>query len=150
VRALLGDDPPPEERNRAAMHLAAQGEGIGAIIAAENPFRSGRSVVAVTGATPAAVAEAVTALLDPARTAQIQGDLTVVSAGRIAAFRTGQTYGTGDLPWWLWPQAWVEDRFERIAGLMVLAAVLLGVPWFWILRRKAAIRLRARTPKEPH
>ncbi len=150
VRALLGDDPPPEERNRAAMHLAAQGEGIGAIIAAENPFRSGRSVVAVTGATPAAVAEAVTALLDPARTAQIQGDLTVVSAGRIAAFRTGQTYGTGDLPWWLWPQAWVEGRFERIAGLMVLAAVLLGVSWFWILRRKAAIRLRARTPKEPH
>ena len=83
--------------------------------------------------------------LDPARVAQIQGDLSVFSGGRIAAFRTGATFGTGDLPWWLAPQAWVEGRFERIAGLFLLAAVLLGVPWYWALRRKAAIRLRART-----
>ena len=149
IRALLGDAPTNAERNRATVHLASQGEGMGALIGAESPFRSGRSVVALTGATPAALGEVVSALLDPARVAQIQGDLSVFSGGRIAAFRTGGTYGVGDLPWWLAPQAWVDNRFERIAGLFLLAAAMLGVPWFWILRRKAAQRLRARTPKEP-
>ena len=149
LRALLTDAPGDDERNRATLHLASQGEGMGALVGAQSPFRRDRSVVALTGATPAALAEVVTVLLDPARLAQIQGDLSVVSGGRIAAFRTGGTYGVGDLPWWLAPQAWVQGRFERIAGLFLLAAALLGVPWYWALRRKAATRLRARTPKEP-
>ncbi|WP_207538696.1 UDP-forming cellulose synthase catalytic subunit [Sabulicella rubraurantiaca] len=149
VRALLFDAPSRAERDRATAHLASVGEGMGALIGARSPLSASRSVVAVTGATPAAMGEVVSALLDPARVAQIQGDLTVLSGTGIAAFRTGATYGVGDLPWWLVPQAWMQGRFERLAIALVAAAFLLGLPWYWIMRRKAASRLRARTPKEP-
>ncbi|MCW8085679.1 UDP-forming cellulose synthase catalytic subunit [Sabulicella glaciei] len=149
VRALLSDAPSSTERNRATAHLSSIGEGMGALIGARSPLSSSRSVVAVTGATPAAMGEVVSALLDPARVAQIQGDLSVFSGTGIAAFRTGATYGVGDLPWWLVPQAWMQGRFERLAIALVAAAFLLGLPWYWIMRRKAASRLRARTPKEP-
>ncbi|MBY0338269.1 MAG: cellulose biosynthesis cyclic di-GMP-binding regulatory protein BcsB, partial [Acetobacteraceae bacterium] len=152
ARAWLSDAPPPAERVRASAHLAEMGEGMAALIGAESRLQSGKSVVVLTGATPAAMAELVTALRDPAQVPRFQGDVSVLSGGRIAAFRTQPPYEVGELPWWLRPQALVEGRFERVAILMLMAAAMLGLPFYWMLRRRAALRLRGRTPKEgpPH
>ncbi len=67
--------------------------------------------------------------------------------GQITAFRTSAGYDVGHLPIWLWAQRWLGDDPIR-AGLLLLAcAFLVAIPLFWILRHRAAIRLRARTPK---
>ncbi len=147
IRALFWDAPSRAEVTRATAALDGSGDGLGAIIGMENAFNPGKSAVVVTGMTPAAVAAAVAALRDPGGSARIQGDLVLLQGNQVSAFRTSAGYDLGDLPPWLWPQRWLSDRPER-AGLLLLGCTgLVGMPLFWTLRRRAAMRLRGRTPK---
>jgi len=102
--------------------------------------------VAILGSTGDAVADAVAALRDPARSPQIQGDLTLVQDGQITAFRTTAPYSVGDLPLWLQLQVWMGGHPGRAGLLGLLSALLVGFPLWWILRRQRAKRLRARHP----
>jgi cellulose synthase (UDP-forming) len=147
VRAVFLDAPSSAERTHASVALDGTGEGLGAIIGLENILSPGRSIVAVTGMTPAAVAAAVATLQDPEGGAHVQGDITLVQDGQVSAFRTTSGYDVGNLPPWLWPQRWLGGRPERAILLLLAAACLLGLPLFWMIRRRAAMRLRARTPK---
>ncbi|MCX7373683.1 MAG: hypothetical protein NTW56_14820, partial [Alphaproteobacteria bacterium] len=67
--------------------------------------------------------------------------------GRVEGFRLGSTYTVGALPLWLWPQHYLADQPLAVLGLMLLAAFLVAAPLFWVLRRRAALRLRARTSR---
>jgi cellulose synthase (UDP-forming) len=147
IRALFSDAPSQAERTRASAALDGGGEGLGAVIGVENPLTSGKSVVIVTGMTPAAVAGAVAMLRAPEGTARIQGDITLIEGMQTSSFRTGEDYAVGDLPPWLWPQRWLGNRPERAAALVIGCAGLVGLPLFWNIRRRAAVRLRGRTPK---
>ncbi len=147
IRALLTEAPSNAERSRATLALDGAGEGLGIIAGLESTLTSGRSVVAVTGMTPAAVAAAVATLQDPEGGARVQGDITLLQAGQASSFRTSPGYDVGSLPPWLWPQRWLGGRPERAILLLLGAACLLGLPLFWMVRRRAAMRLRARTPK---
>jgi cellulose synthase (UDP-forming) len=121
------------------------GDGMGAIIGVQSPLQSGRSVVAITGVTPAAMAEAAAALRNPEQSGKLQGDISILNGGRIAAFRAASPYEVGNLPIWLRAQLLLGGRPER-AGLLLLATIcLIGIPFFWMLRRRAALRLRARS-----
>ncbi|HYZ60898.1 MAG TPA: cellulose biosynthesis cyclic di-GMP-binding regulatory protein BcsB, partial [Acetobacteraceae bacterium] len=148
IRALFLGAPASAERTRASLALDGAGEGLGFIFGVESALASGRSVVGVTGMTPAAVATAVATLLEPGAGARVQGDLTLVQAGQVAAFRTSSGYDVGNLPVWMWPQRWLSDRPERASLLMLAAGALLVPTLYWMLRRRAAMRLRARTPKD--
>jgi cellulose synthase (UDP-forming) len=148
VRALFLDEPGPAERRRAAAALAEVGEGLAVIVGTESPDASGKSVVALLGATPAALAGAVATLRDPASAGQVQGDLALLNGTRVSAFRTAQSYTVGSPPLWMLPYLWIDASPWRVAALMVAAALLLGLPFAWMLRRRAAMRLRARTPKD--
>ncbi|WPB84609.1 UDP-forming cellulose synthase catalytic subunit [Sediminicoccus rosea] len=146
IRALFLDAPGSTERGRAATMLnEASGEGLAAMMGGESPLQSGRSVVAITGVTPAAITQMVAALADPTLAPRIQGDLAVLTGGRMESFRTMGSYSVGSLPWWMLPQIWLGERPERMLLLMLGAAALVGVSLFWILRRRALSRLRART-----
>ncbi|MGG5889720.1 UDP-forming cellulose synthase catalytic subunit [Falsiroseomonas sp. HC035] len=146
IRALfLGEG---EERQRAAAALTELGESVAVIVGTQSPLQSGRSVVAVLGATPLALANAVATLRDPATAGQVQGDLSVLNGSRISAFRTGRGYAVGDPPWWLVPYLWIDEDPYAVIALMLAAALLLGLPTAWMLRRRSAMRLRARTPKD--
>jgi cellulose synthase (UDP-forming) len=146
IRSLFLDAPSGTERGRATTLLnQGSGEGLAALLGGESPLQSGRSVVAITGVTPAAITQMVAALGDPALAPRIQGDLAILSGGRMESFRTATPYSVGSLPWWLWPQIWLAERPERMLLLMFGAAALIGVPFFWMLRRRALSRLRART-----
>ncbi|MGK7868056.1 UDP-forming cellulose synthase catalytic subunit [Falsiroseomonas sp. E2-1-a20] len=146
VRALfLGEG---EERQRAAAALTELGESVAVIVGTQSPLQSGRSVVAVLGATPLALANAVATLRDPATAGQVQGDLSVLNGSRISAFRTGRGYSVGDPPWWLVPYLWIDEDPYAVIALMLAASLLLGLPTAWMLRRRSAMRLRARTPKD--
>jgi cellulose synthase (UDP-forming) len=116
-----------------------------ALLGGESPLQSGRSVVAITGVTPAAITQMVAALTDPVLAPRIQGDLVVLTGGRVESFRTAVPYSVGSLPWWMLPQIWLGERPERMLLLMLGSAALVGVSFFWILRRRALSRLRART-----
>jgi cellulose synthase (UDP-forming) len=60
----------------------------------------------------------------------------------VESFRVQTPYHVGDLPWWLWPQAWVSGQPLRALGVLLLAGIALGFPAFWMLRRRALSRLR--------
>ncbi|MBX9752314.1 MAG: UDP-forming cellulose synthase catalytic subunit [Roseococcus sp.] len=146
VRSVFLDAPSRAERGRATAVLnEASGEGMAALIGGPSPLQSGRSVVAITGVTPAAITQMVAALTDPALAPRIQGDFTLLAGGRLESFRTATPYSVGSLPWWLWPQVWLAERAERMLLLMLGSAALIGLSFFWILRRRALSRLRART-----
>jgi cellulose synthase (UDP-forming) len=146
IRALFLDAPGSAERGRATTMLNdASGEGLAALLGGESPLQSGRSVVAITGVTPAAITQMVAALTDPALAPRIQGDLAVLTGGRMESFRTAPSYSVGSLPWWMMPQIWLAERPERMLLLMLGSAALVGVSLFWVLRRRALSRLRART-----
>ena len=148
VRAALLEAPSRAERDRAsAMVSDASGEGLAAFIGAESPLAPGRSVIAITGATPAAITALVAALRDPEVSPGIQGDLALLSGGRMAAFRTATPYWVGELPWWLWPQRWAGEKPFQALLLLLAGGALIGFPSFWVLRRRALSRLRARGPE---
>jgi cellulose synthase (UDP-forming) len=117
------------------------------LVGTESPLTSGKSVVALLGATPSALTGVVAALRDPETSAHVQGDLVLVNGGRITGYRTAATYGVGNPPWWVLPYIWLGTSPWRVAGLMVAGALLLSLPFYWLLRRRAAMRLRARSPK---
>ncbi|WP_043360084.1 UDP-forming cellulose synthase catalytic subunit [Belnapia sp. F-4-1] len=148
VRAVFLGEAGRGERNRAAAAFADAGEGLGAIIGAESPLQAGQSVVAITGATQASVAAMAGALRDPVQSRRIQGDVVVMAGGPVAAYRAMPRYEIGDPGWWLWPQIWFGNHPERALLLLVTAALAMGGCFYWMLRRRAAIRLRARTPVE--
>jgi cellulose synthase (UDP-forming) len=148
IRAMFLDEPGGAERRRAAAAIAELSEGFAVMVGTEAPDAPGRSIVALLGATPAALAAAVNTLRDPTSAGQVQGDLALFHGGRVSAFRTGQSYAVGDPPFWMWPYLMLGESPWRIAALMLAAALLLALPTSWMLRRRAAMRLRARTPRE--
>ncbi|MCX7374324.1 MAG: UDP-forming cellulose synthase catalytic subunit [Alphaproteobacteria bacterium] len=142
VRQVFWETPGRAERSRAVATVTDAGEGMGAIIGAQSRLQSDRSIVAITGATPAALTAAVAALRDPALLPRIQGDVALIQGERVESFRVQTPYHVGELPWWLWPQAWVSGQPLRALGVLLLAGIALGFPAFWMLRRRALSRLR--------
>jgi len=145
-RALFLDAPSSDERTRASVALADAGDGMAVLLGVESPLQAGKSVVVVSGATPAAMAAMVEALRDPGLQPRIQGDISILSGGRMQSFRTNASYGVGDLPPWLMAQVWLGNQPYRLLIVMLAASFLIGLPLYWILRRRVANRLRARTP----
>jgi cellulose synthase (UDP-forming) len=146
IRALLLDQPGSEELTRASTALSELGEGVAVLVGTENPLTPGKSVVALLGATPAALSGVLGTLRDPEAGSRVQGDLVLINDGRVTGYRTGATYAVGNPPWWVVPYIWLGTSPWRVAGVMTVGALLLGLPFFWLLRRRAAVRLRARTP----
>jgi cellulose synthase (UDP-forming) len=146
VRAALFGAASRGDRNRAAAALSGGGEGMGAIIGAESPLQAGRSVVAITGATPAGMTAMAAAMRDPVQSRRIQGDVAILAGGPVAAYSAMPRYELGDLPWWLLPQLWLGNHPDRALLLLLVAAAVMGGCFYWMLRRRAAVRLRGRTP----
>jgi cellulose synthase (UDP-forming) len=142
------DAPGRSDRNRAAAALSDSGEGLGAIIGAESPLASGKSIVAITGATQAAMAAMAQAMRDPVQSRRIQGDVAILAGGPVVAYSAMPRYDVGTLPWWLLPQLWLGNHPERALLLLLGAALIMGGSFYWMLRRRAIGRLRARTPVE--
>lgn len=141
---FLGDDGRLEREKLQAV-LASPGDGMGVLYGRESPFSSSKSVLVLTGTTPQGVEAMVAALRDPEQLPRIQGDLALLSGGKINAFKVGTSYTVGSLPIWLLPQWWLSSRPELLLVLMAAAALIIAVPTYWALRRRAALRLRTRT-----
>jgi cellulose synthase (UDP-forming) len=121
------------------------GEGTGMLIGFESPLSAKRSVVALTGSNQQGVEAMVAALRDVEVLPRIQGDLAVLSNGRITAYKINSNYTVGFIPPWLWPQYYLGQRPDTLLLMVLVAALLVAVPTYWLLRRKAARRLRTRS-----
>ncbi|WP_160121432.1 UDP-forming cellulose synthase catalytic subunit [Rhodovarius lipocyclicus] len=144
-RAIFGGSQAREQRERVSAQLSTPGEALGLLVGFESPLRSGRSVVALTGASAAGLENMLGALRDPEQQPRIQGDVALLTGGRVEGYRLGSTYGVGVLPPWMWPQYYLAERPLLILGIALLAMILVSAPIYWVLRRRAALRLRART-----
>ncbi|WP_198366253.1 UDP-forming cellulose synthase catalytic subunit [Roseomonas sp. KE0001] len=144
-RNLFLGDSRPAERERLEASLASPGEGTGMLIGFESPLSAGRSVVALSGTNPQGMEAMLAALRDPQQLSAIQGDLALASGGRVTSYKIGATYTLGHLPPYLWPQYWLGSRPDMLLLLALVAAVLVAMPTYWLLRRRAALRLRTRT-----
>jgi cellulose synthase (UDP-forming) len=143
---LFGDTR-EEQRQRAAAALATPlGSGAATLIGAAAPYGHGRSVVALLAGEPQGLDAMVEALEDPVLVPDIQGDLALLSAGRMTSWRTGSSFTVGYLPPWLWPDWLLRDRPLWILVLMVGAAATLGLALLRILLRSAAARIARRRP----
>jgi cellulose synthase (UDP-forming) len=141
---FLGDEP-RVQREQAQALLASPGDGSGILIGFESPLRSGRSVVALTGTTPQGMEMMLAAMRDPEQAPRVQGDLAILSGGRVNAFNLGSRYTVGSLPPHVWPQYFLQTRPDLLLLLLFVACAIVAVPAYWALRRRAAIRLRTRT-----
>nr|WP_249680753.1 UDP-forming cellulose synthase catalytic subunit [Roseococcus pinisoli] len=143
-RNLFGGDR-RGELERVSAQLAAPGEALGALIGFESPLHAGRSVVALTGSSPAGLENMVAALRDPEQVPRVQGDLALLSGGRVAAYRVNRTYEVGQLPPWLWPEFYLGNNPWYLLGVLFVVLILVPAPLYWILRRRAVRRLRERS-----
>ena len=133
------------ELERVSALLSNPGEALGALIGFESPLRSGRSVVALTGSSAAGMEAMVIALRDPEQVPRVQGDTALLSGGRVQAFRVGSTYTVGSLPPWLLPEYYMKNNPYVLLGVFLLVLLLIPGPIYWVLRRRAAQRLRERS-----
>ncbi|MFT8244478.1 UDP-forming cellulose synthase catalytic subunit [Roseomonas sp. BN140053] len=145
-RNLFLSDDRLRDRERLSSVISTGGEGQGMLLGFQSPLREGRSVLALTGTSPQGMEAMLAALRDPEQQPRIQGDVALLSGGRVEAFRISRDYSVGSLPIWLWPQLYLGHRPDLILALLVGAALLLAIPAYWAMRRRAATRLRARHP----
>lgn len=118
----------------------------GALIGAQSPLSSHRSVVAFLSGTPQGLGALVQALRGKTEQPQIQGDLILMNANRLTAYRTGASYTVGWLPLWLWPDWLLRDR---PIGMLVFALIGCGamcVVLFRLLSGRAYRRNRQTGP----
>ncbi|MCR0982515.1 UDP-forming cellulose synthase catalytic subunit [Roseomonas populi] len=134
------------ERERLTATLGGQGgEGSGLLIGFQSPLNGDRSVVALTGSSPQGMEAMLGALRDPDQQPRIQGDVSTISNGRVESFKVSRNYGVGSLPITLLPQRYLTTRPDLMLGLLVVAALIIAIPLYWTLRRRAVRRLRIRT-----
>jgi cellulose synthase (UDP-forming) len=139
------------ERGRAAAGLqAGLADGTTLIVGAQSPLSGGRSMIAMLAGSPQALEAAVTAMKDPDQAPLIQGDLSLVSQGQVTSYRVTTPYTVGSLPFWLYPSWVVRGSPYGIIGFMLIGCVLVGLAFYWSMRRRASGRLdQSQLPQRP-
>ena len=142
VRRLFGDSQ-QTDRTRAvtALNAAVSGQ-TAALVGAQSPLNSARSVVALVGGSGDAIEGLVTTLRDPDQAPLIQGDMALLSGGRFSSYRVGREYTVGSLPFWLYPSWLLRDQPLGIVAVMVIGCILVAIFYFFALRRRASLRTR--------
>jgi len=142
LREFFVRAPRQAERDRASILLTAPPDRLGVVFSFESPLSPSRVVVVATAATPEAMRELHATLFDREAAARMQGDLVVVSGGRVESFRVGPVFERGELPLLDRPRYWFGDRPEFLILFLVGAALAIALPAFFFLRRRARARLK--------
>ena len=151
VTWLYGDQAAQQRREAAARLSAPLSAEAAALVGTESPLRSGRSVVAMLAAAPAALDAALGTMRDSRQAPQIQGDLAILSAGHATSYRVGDTYTVGHLAPWVWPSWVLRNSPVGMLAVTIAGCVLLGLVFFRTSGDARSPARRARPGcKEPH
>jgi cellulose synthase (UDP-forming) len=142
---FISDDRRLDRERLTATLGGTGGEGSGMLIGFQSSLNSERSVIALTGSSPQGMESMVSALRDPNMQPRIQGDVAHLVNGRVESFKVSRNYGVGSLPITLLPQRYLTTRPDLMLGLLIVAALIIAIPLYWTLRRRAVRRLRIRS-----
>lgn len=145
VWRLFGDQTGEERRHAAAALHTVLGSDGAALIGAPSPFGHARSLVAILAGSPQGLDAMVGSMRDAKISSGIRGDLTLLAAGQVTSYRTGNTYTVGHLPFWLWPEWLLRDQPLWIVCLILLATFILGALLYRVLASHASRRVLRRT-----
>ena len=118
---------------------------LAAIYGIESPLSSGRSVVVINATEPQALQQAIVPLIDSGKIRDVRGDLTLMKADSVQAYRVGSVYYVGELRWWRWIWFQLHNHPVILVALGLLLGGFLALTIFEALRRMAARRLSARS-----
>jgi cellulose synthase (UDP-forming) len=133
--------PAPEVSTAAATQSTIETGSFEGIASFRSPFDPNFSVVAILATQPDDLIDLVHGLSDRTINAQIQGDLALLTGDQIRSFRVGSTYWSGTLPWWLRTGYWLSQHPLILALAAVLAAILISMPLYILLRTQQRRRL---------
>jgi hypothetical protein len=139
---LLGGARPLLEVRRGDAFLAGPDE-VAAIAGIESPVTPGRTAIAVT-ATSAAALPPFGEFLGHAESRARSGDLLVLADGRRALLRVGPTFDRGRLSPWTRIRWTIASRWVLLVPALAAGTAVLAV----LLRRLLARRMRARLAEE--
>jgi hypothetical protein len=120
------------------------GGDLGALVSFESPLRRARTVVAVTGATPAALRATLAALADTGIAQGIRGDTVFVRGRNVSSYEVGSTYYVGDLHWWQVIWFHLSRHPVLLITMALLGSLLVALLLYRALRRRATRRLAAK------
>ena len=110
----------------------------------ESPLRAGRSVVALLADDPAQASRLFEAWFDPARLSAFQGSVVLLQGEKVLSMAGNQTYYVGRLPPLTALRWFFGNHPLWLAVLVCAVSLLLALVARWLLRRRAAARLRGR------
>jgi cellulose synthase (UDP-forming) len=144
-RLFVGEESADRQRVASALQ-ASTSESVSALVGFESPYNSHRSVVVLLAGSGETLETAVASVRDSETSAFVQGDLSILTTGKVTSYRVSQTYTVGSLPFWLWPSYLLRDQAYMVVVLMLAGAVLCGTALFWLMRRRVHSRLTPTTP----
>ncbi len=122
--------------------LSGAGHSTGAIMGTSSPYGSGHAAVVITAADQGSLADVADALVDPALSQFMQGDLSLLINGKVSGYQFETQYGIGSLPWYYVAQHWFYLHPYLIAPLSFAFAALASMLLYGLLRRRAQLRLK--------
>ena len=136
----------PDQRDRVKpgrSEITFTSASTDAVIAGfESPLKSGRSVVLLASSQPSGLEQAVNALLTPDLLRHIQGSTAVVREKQVNSLVAEQTYHVGSLGPVTRVQWWLSRHPLALVVLGVVAAALIGLLLYIVLRARAHARLK--------
>ena len=139
------------DRQRAVSTLqAASTDSLAALVGFESPYTSHRSVVALIAGSGDTLETAIATVRDSEQAAFVQGDLAILTTGKVSSYRVGDIYTVGHLPPWLYPGYVLRDQAYAVVVLMLIGSGLFGTALYWMMRRRVHSRLTPGEPPAPH
>ena len=109
-------------------------EDLAAIVSAESPFSSGRTLVALMSENDSGAARLNAELVNPAGLGTASGSVSVLNAAGVTGFDVGGRYTVGNLPWYQMVWMRVVDRPGVLVAAALLSALLVGLGIFLFMR----------------
>ncbi|MDB5973282.1 MAG: hypothetical protein JWR07_42 [Nevskia sp.] len=122
--------------------LSGAGRTMGAIMGTSSPYGHGHAAVVITAGDQGRLAEVANALVDPALSQFVQGDLSLVVNGQVSGYQFETQYGIGSLPWYYVIQHWFYLHPYLVGPLSFVFAALAAMLAYVLLRRRAQRRLK--------
>ena len=112
------------------------------IVGFESPLQKGRSVIMLASNHEAGVTQAVEALLNTDRVADIQGSAAVVRGTQVNSLLAEKTYHVGSLPPLTYVRWFLSNNPLLLVLLGIVSALLLALVMYIALRARARKRLK--------
>ncbi|MES2884725.1 MAG: UDP-forming cellulose synthase catalytic subunit [Pseudomonadota bacterium] len=119
------------------------GRSLGAIMSFESPLSSKRTVVVITAGDSKRLTAVTNLFTEPGKSQFVRGDLVLFNGDQVNNYHLGNQYYVGSLPILMRFRWWLSQQPVVMLFLSLIAALLLAVVLYRMLRRMAMVRKQA-------